>query len=151
MTNPTSPTSTFRYDVAELNELSAAERAQVRAIEDGRNARSTSHLGQYAVAPQVNRGYSYLCTVLGPSIGAPVRVTCNCSAGQHRAHLDVPCRHAGRVIERLRAEGLVTWSESLRQAVYTEHAVRTAIVRLQADLESFESFRASALAESVFG
>ena len=131
--------STFHYDVAELSDLTPAERAQVRAIEDGRNARSTGHLAQYAVAPQVNRGYAYLCTVLGPELGKPVRVTCNCSAGVHRAHLDVPCRHAGRVVERLQREGAAKWLEELHCAVYTPQAVREARDRLQAELDVFES------------
>lgn len=149
--------STAGYDVTDLSDLSAAARASVRATEDGRHARTTGHLGQYAVLPQVTRlnaandSYGYTVTVLGPQIGHAVRCACNCKAGIHRPELDVPCRHAGAVIKRLEREGLAIWSNTLECAVYTENAVRRAIAALEADLGSYEAFKATVLAESVFG
>lgn len=143
--------STAGYDIVDLKDLTGAERAEVRATEDGRNARSAGHLRQYRVQGQVNRSQSYLCTVTGPSIGAPVRVTCNCKSGVHRAEAGIPCRHAGRVVIRLRAEGLTTYSTELRCDVYTEAAAVQERDRLNAELETFEAFRASKLALDVFG
>lgn len=148
MSNPTAKSSTAAYDVTDLRDLTAAERAEVRATEDGRNARSTDHFAQYLVQGQVDRDRSYICTVLLPTIGAPVRVACNCKSGAHRAHVDVPCRHAGAVVKRLEREGLAVRSETLRCSVSTEKAVRVVRDRLDAELEDF---RNSAEYKSVFG
>lgn len=142
--------STASYDVTELKDLSPADRAEVRATEDGRNARIAG-LHQFRVQGQVDRADSYVCTVHGHSIGAPVRVTCNCKSGTFRAEYPVPCRHAGRVIIRLRNDGLATYSRELQCHVYTEAAVAQERDRLNAELESYEVFKASALCKGVFG
>jgi SWIM zinc finger len=148
MSNPTTTSSTSSYDIVDLQGLSAAERAQVRAKEDGRHARTNGHLGQYAVLPQVTRfakhtsqNYGYTVTVLGPSLAQPVRCACNCKAGTFRPELDVPCRHAGAVVERLVREGLAQWFGDAGEgcARYTPKAVREARDRLNAELEAFES------------
>lgn len=142
--------STAGYDIVDLKDLSAAERAQVRAREDGRHARTAGHLGQYAVLPQVTRGHGYTVTVLGPSLAQPVRCACNCKAGTFRPELDVPCRHAGAVVERLVREGLAQWFGDAGEgcARYTPKAVREARDRLNAELETFES---SDTFKGVFG
>jgi hypothetical protein len=82
--------------------------AEIRAVEDGQNARvlpdgsilvkAESHPGSYRVViRRIDDGVLWL--------------GCSCRSGAYRTSLPVPCKHAALAARRLEREGLARWDD----------------------------------------
>lgn len=84
-----------------------ALRAEVRAVESGRHAWVQDD-GSIRVLSETTPDVAYRVTFhAGP--GEPIQFACTCASGQHRARLEVPCKHAALAGRRLEREHLAEW------------------------------------------
>jgi hypothetical protein len=82
--------------------------AEIRAVEEGHNARVTAD-GSVLVKAESNPG-SYRVTIRGVDDGV-LRFGCSCRSGAYRSALPVPCKHAALAARRLEREGLARWQD----------------------------------------
>jgi hypothetical protein len=82
--------------------------AEIRAVEEGHNARVLPD-GSILVKAESNPG-SYRVSVRGIDDGV-LRFGCSCPSGEYRAWLPIPCKHAALAARRLEREGLARWED----------------------------------------
>ena len=118
------------YDVTDLKDFTASEKAMIRAAETGRNVQG---LNKYLQARLLSRDgtYYHRCVALYVVPGEAVRILCTCPAGNFRESLSVPCWAAGALAHRLERDGIFVWDEDLRTWTMTDKAHKVLLAEVQ--------------------
>src|SRR5688572_5534808 len=86
-------------------------RCEIRAVEEGHRAFAQEG-GSIRVVSDSRPGVSYGVT-FHATASTVIHFHCDCPSGEHRPHLNVPCKHAALAGRRLEREKIAVWKDGL--------------------------------------